>query len=155
RSRGVYEFVDPPSGGLSALRVLVLKEGKLLKVITKATGLPLDGALGAVGIRVTMGAQRNCAGFDATTIRKDGAGKYVAKDASAGALVDCSDASLMALAPCGESSFPQCGGACPAGAVCSSQDLATCTCISSADPCGGTAPVCNGTCPTGEQCFSQ
>jgi hypothetical protein len=154
-ARDVYKFVDPPSGALSALRVLVLKEGKLLKVVAKTTGLPLTGPLGAAGIRVTTGGLRSCAGFDAATIRQDVAGTYVAMDAPASTLADCSDASLAALAPCGDTPFPECGGGCPAGSVCSSQDLATCTCVSSADPCGDTFPVCNGTCPAGEACFSQ
>jgi hypothetical protein len=53
---------------------------------------------------------------------------------------------------CGDGSFPNCDGTCPAGSVCSTQDLSTCVCISSAQPCGQTAPVCNGECPTGEEC---
>jgi len=153
--RGLYKFVDPPPGGLSALRVLVLKEGKVLKVIGKTSGLPLAGPLGAVGIRVTTGSLRSCAGFGAETIRQDVAGKHVARNAPADALVDCSDAALRALAPCGETIFPECGGACPPGSTCASQDLSTCTCVSSAAPCGGTSPVCNGTCPTNEVCTSQ
>ena len=154
-ARGVYKFVDPPPGGLSGLRVLLLEEGKRLKVVAKTTGLPLADPLGAVGIRVTTGSLRNCAGFDASTIRRDDAGNYVAKDAPADVLADCSDASLTGLVPCGDTPFPQCGGECPAGSVCSSQDFVTCTCVSSADPCGGTFPVCNGTCPAGEECFAQ
>ncbi len=154
-SRGVYKFTDPPAGGSSAVRVLILREGTLLKVVTKVVGLPLSGPLGAVGIRITTGSLRNCAGFDGSTIRKDVAGTYVATNAPADALVDCSDASLTGLAPCGDTPFPECGGSCPAGSVCTSQDLATCTCVSSADPCGDTSPVCNGTCPAGEQCFTQ
>jgi hypothetical protein len=154
-ARGVYKFVDPPPGGLSALRVLILKEGRLLKVVAKTTGLPLAGPLGRVGVRVTTGSLRSCAGFDTATIRKDDAGHYAAKNAPADTLADCSDASLSGLTPCGETVFPECGGACPAGSVCASQDLSTCTCVSSADPCGGTAPVCNGTCPAAEVCTSQ
>jgi hypothetical protein len=146
----VYKFVDPPPGALSALRVLVIKEGTVLKVVAKTTGLPLAGPLGSVGIRVTTGSLRSCAGFGDATIRRDVAGKYVAKNAPADALADCSDAALSGIAPCGETLFPECGGACPAGSVCASQDLSTCTCVSSADPCGGTSPVCNGTCPTDE-----
>jgi len=151
---GVYKFVDPAGGSLSALRVVVLKEGKLLKVIAKHTGLSLTDPLGPVGIRVRTGSLRTCALFEGESIRKDVAGSYVAKDAPASAIADCSSGSLTILPPCGSLSFPECGGTCPAGSECSSQDLATCTCISSSDPCGGTAPVCNGTCPVGEACFS-
>ncbi len=154
-AREAYRFADPPSGTLSALRVMVLKDGGFLKVVAKSTGLTHAGPLGAVGIRVTTGSLRNCAGFGGASIRKDVAGTYVATHAPATALADCSDASLTGLAPCGDTPFPECGGGCPAGSVCTSQDLATCTCVSSADPCGDTAPVCNGTCAIGEACVSQ
>jgi hypothetical protein len=150
----VYKFADPPGGTLSDLRVIVLRKAKLLKIVAKASGLALDAPLGAVGVRLTTGSLRSCARFDQTTIRRDEPGRYVAKGAAPGALADCSDASLAGLPPCGDTTFPECGGICPAGAVCSSQDLATCTCVSSASPCGTTAPVCNGTCPTGEECVA-
>jgi hypothetical protein len=55
---------------------------------------------------------------------------------------------------CGGPFVGECNGACPPGAVCSTQDLSTCTCISSASPCGATAPVCNGECPAGEECIT-
>ncbi len=56
--------------------------------------------------------------------------------------------------PCGGPFTGQCNGSCPLGAVCTTQDLNTCTCVSSASPCGATAPVCNGQCPTGEECIT-
>jgi hypothetical protein len=57
---------------------------------------------------------------------------------------------------CLEGSFPTdlCGGSCPPGSVCATQDLSTCTCVAGTQPCGTTAPVCNGVCPAGEACVS-
>lgn len=146
----VYKFVDPPGGVLSDLRVVVLKDSKVLKVVAKSTGLPLDGPLGAVGVRLTTGNLRSCARFDPGTIRRDVAGRYVAKHAAAGALTDCSDASLAGAAPCGSvSGFPTCNGACPTGQ--------TCGAFSSPSPALGNYCACGGcgdgaSCPLGFTC---
>ena len=81
--------------GISAVRLVVVREGRVLKLVARATGLALAGAQGSVGIRVTTGALRNCALFDAPTV--DEAGRFVARGALASALADCSDTSLGAL----------------------------------------------------------
>jgi hypothetical protein len=92
--------------GNSLIRSATLESGATLKVVAREIGVPLMGAQGSVGIRITTGTLRNCALFDATTIRKDEPGVFMAKDAVAGALPDCSDASLLGLPPCGDATFP-------------------------------------------------
>jgi hypothetical protein len=64
-----YKFVnrDAPDG-ISEVRVALLREGRLLKMVAKRTGLALAAPQQSVGVRVTTGALRNCALFDAPTI---------------------------------------------------------------------------------------
>jgi hypothetical protein len=148
-----YTFTNPKApAGPSPVEVLVLRQAKGLKVIARAAGLPLSGAQGSVGIRVSTGELRNCALFDAPTIRRDEVGRFVAQGAAATSLGDCSDAALAGLT-CSDTPFPTCDGPCLAGSVCGpTAGLDACRCISSAEPCGETAPVCNGECPAGEEC---
>jgi hypothetical protein len=142
-------------GGISPVKVAVLRSGRTLKVVARSVGLPLAGPQGAVGVRVTTGSLRSCALFDAGTVRRDQAGRFSARGAVAAALADCDDASLGAVYTCESGAFPACGGTCPPDAVCGpTGSLDGCACISSSTPCGGTAPVCNGSCPEGEQCAS-
>ena len=139
-------------GGISPVRVAVLREGKTLKLLAKDAGLPLAGAQGAVGIRVTTGTLRSCARFSGSTIRKDEAGAFVASRALANALFDCSDDSMNGVPPACDVS-PSCGGTCSGDGVCT-PTLSGCQCISPSSPCGETAPTCSGTCPSGEECAS-
>jgi hypothetical protein len=141
-----------PSG--SPIRTAQLKQGKVLKLVGRSTGLPLVGAQGTVGIRITTGSLRNCALFDGATIRKDLPNLFDARGATASGLADCSTGSL-GVSTCTAGSFggDECGGSCPPGSLCGTRDLNTCLCISSADPCGDTYPVCNGTCPPGDECL--
>ena len=137
--------------GISPVRVAVLRQGTLLKLVAKDAGLPLAVPQGAVGIRITMGTLRNCARFAGSTIRKDEAGAFVASHATPdGVLFDCSDASMNGQPPaCG---VGPCGvGTCTGDGVCT-PTLAGCQCISPSSPCGETAPACSGTCPAGEEC---
>jgi hypothetical protein len=166
---------DAPAGS-SPVRLLLQKEGRVLKVLGKSVGILLLMPVpqGGMGIRVTMGSLRNCARFDAATIRKDEVGKFLAKGALASSIPDCSDASLgggtttttstttsTTLAPCGivgTPEEPQCGGACPAGTQCvgeiSGQISLGCACL----PDGLTSclasgyPTCGGSCTDGQVC---
>jgi hypothetical protein len=175
-----FKFVNrqAPSGG-SPVRLAILKEGRLLRVVAGATGLPLAGPQGAVGIRVVTGTRRSCALFDAATIRKDEAGRFLAKGAVASSLTDCADVSLGGTTttttsttattststtqpqPCGvipDPYEPTCGGTCPPGETCtgelSGQLVPECKC----NPVGVTAcigsgyPLCGGVCSEGRQC---
>jgi hypothetical protein len=76
----------------SAVKTAVIKAGKVVKVVSKAAGLPRAAAEAAVGVRVRTGQLRSCARFGGTIV-KDAVGKFLAKNAPA-TLSDCSDASL-------------------------------------------------------------
>jgi hypothetical protein len=77
---------------------LVVKQGKSIKLVAKRTGLGLAATEGTVGVRITFGKGtadelRLCSAFGGT-IQRDEPGRFAAKNASAAALADCSDASL-------------------------------------------------------------
>src|SRR5262249_36219621 len=78
----------------SPLKAVLLKQGKQLKVTGAAIGLALVGPQGSVAIRVTTGSLRSCAVFGAGTIHRDQAGSFLAVNALAPSIPDCSDASL-------------------------------------------------------------
>jgi hypothetical protein len=118
-------------GGVSVIRLALLKQGRVLKVTSRIVGLALAGPQGSVGIRITTGTRRSCALFDPATIKRDEAGRFVARNAVAAAIADCSNASL--------------GGAPPTTTTTTSTTLPGC----SVDPF---APACVGVCPSGEQC---
>jgi hypothetical protein len=156
-----FRFRNPDApAGVSPVRVVVLKQGRVLRVVAKTTGLPLAVPQLAVGIRITTGTLRTCALFGGTTIQKDVAGKFVAKGALAATLTDCSDASLTVV-PChliADPFEPMCGGVCPAGETCATEfspqieprcvchPLGTTSCIDSG------YPACGGFCAGGAQC---
>lgn len=78
-------------------KVALLKGGKTLKIVGGAVGLDVDGTLGAVGVRVTMGSLVQCTRFD--TAKKDVVGQYDARNAVAPA--DCSSVTLGCSSPVG------------------------------------------------------
>jgi hypothetical protein len=91
----LYKFINSLApGGISPVRVLVVKQGRVLKISAKSTGLALAGSQGSVGIRVSFGSLRSCAFFGPTTVRRDEPNRFLARNALAGAVPDCSDASL-------------------------------------------------------------
>jgi hypothetical protein len=138
-----------------SVRKIVLREDKLLKVLSDDAGLALTAPLGGVAIRITTGSLRNCAVFTAATIRRDEAGRFLARDSSGSALSDCSDLSLLAALELdcdSKGDYPTCGGPCPEGASCQAGPGDTCACVAPPQPCGDTEPSCNGTCPSGEEC---
>ena len=60
--------------------------------------------------------------------------------------------------PCDQGPFPECGGACPPGKICSANDVAgdSCVCVPDVVDCGRSqAPVCNGLCPNPTQICTQ
>lgn len=90
----IYKFKNKTApDGTSAVKVALVKQGRGLKVVAKAVGLPLAGVHGSVGIRIRTGMLRHCARFGGTILR-DEAGKFIAKDAVAADVVDCSDQEL-------------------------------------------------------------
>jgi hypothetical protein len=152
-----YKFKNPDApAGVSPVKLALLKSAKVLKVVSKDALLALSGAQGTVGIRITTGTLRNCALFDAPTIRKDETGVFSARNASAAVLTDCSDGSLLGGPPtgsCEASPFPDCSGTCSGDGACAG-GLGSCFCISPSSPCGDTSPMCSGTCPDGEECVA-
>lgn len=161
----LFRFRNPDApAGTSVVKVVVLKQGRVVRVIAKSAGLPLATTQGQVGIRLTTGSARNCALFDAATVRRDEVGRFVARAALASALADCTDASLggpttptstttSSTTSLACEATPFCTGNCSPGGVCApTPSLDGCYCALPSSPCGETAPVCNGTCPAGDTC---
>jgi hypothetical protein len=152
-----YRNPDAPAGP-TPVRVMSITGQRRIKVVARSVGLPLAVPQGRIGIRITTGSLRQCALF--VSARTDQPGAFFAGETELPSfffLPDCSDATLTGtLPPCTDGTFGAtgCGGICPAGSACGTQDLATCICISAAQPCGDTYPVCNGECPAGEECLS-
>jgi len=91
----VYRFANRSApDAFSAVRSVVLKQGHTLKFVGRRAGLALAGPQGAVGVRVTTGTLRNCVLFGPSTVRKDVAGMFSARDAIAAGLPDCDNGSL-------------------------------------------------------------
>ena len=138
-----HTYTNPDAApGPTALRTVLLKQGKRIKVKARGVGLALSGPQGFVGIRITTGTLRNCTLFDAATIKKDEAGRFIARNAMATSLGDCSN-----LVPPG-----------PPTTSSSSTTLTTTTSTTTTsvifDPCvAGTGyPTCDGSCDVDETC---
>ncbi len=80
--------------GPSPVKVAILKQGKMIKIVAADTGLALVGPQARVAIRITAGTQRNCAVFGPGSIKRDAAGNFLAVRAPSPSIPDCSDASL-------------------------------------------------------------
>jgi len=136
----------------SILKVVVLKQGRVLKVIGRSAGLALTGPQGAVGIRIVTGSLRSCALFGGTTVRRDEAGRFLARAASATGLTDCSNTSLGGAEP----PAPVCGDGVQnqSSEECDGNEVAQCGGPSSCRPAGfaGECQCCSnggpGTQPT-------
>jgi hypothetical protein len=105
--------------GAGALGAVVMKQGRMVRIVGQGAGFALAGPHGSVGIRVTTGSLRSCARFDAITMRRDESGRVVARRAAAAGLADCSNTALGGQEPpppvCGDGvqnqSSEQCDGA--------------------------------------------
>lgn len=138
------------------LAVALLREGARLQVGASDLGMDVTGPLGAVAVRVTLGTLRSCAVFTEGSVLRDRPGLFLARDAAAPQIADCSDHTLLlALGdPCAGADFASCGAPCPAGGTCAPEIAGNlCRCVFPSQPCGDTAPVCGGTCPAGERCW--
>jgi hypothetical protein len=90
-----YKFTNSfAPAGPSIAKAIVVRQGRLLKIVTKDVPLDLAVPQQRMAIRITMGSQRACAAFLAPTITKDEPGKFVGKNAPASALPDCEDLTL-------------------------------------------------------------
>ncbi|HEV7734755.1 MAG TPA: hypothetical protein VGR62_21460 [Candidatus Binatia bacterium] len=106
-------------GGISAIRVTLLKQGKQIKITGKSLGgMTIAPATTSMTLRLTIGTQRNCVRFGPATVRRADNSTFSAINAPASSLPDCSDASIGLPSGCVLSEFPTCGGECPGGDVC-------------------------------------
>jgi len=141
-----YTFTDRMAvAGSVDLHTAQLRTGAGVKLRARGARLDLDAPQGAVAVRLAWGSTRVCAIFDGEAVRQDTIGRFVARNADAAGLTDCSDETLTQVA-CGATA-PQCNGECPAGRAC--QDLGgpsnpSCECV----PVEG----CPGGCPDGWIC---
>jgi hypothetical protein len=71
----------------------------------------------------------------------------------------------VGVVPCSSSTYPQCGGTCSGGAVCSrvsiyesqTGGMSFCTCLDPAADCSGSfqGATCPGVCPAGLTCYGE
>jgi hypothetical protein len=79
-----YKNVQAPAGP-SAVKVARIKNGSLIKVTAKGTGITLDEpSQGSIDLLLTSGTRRYCASFGGTILR-DEPNRFMAKSAPAGA----------------------------------------------------------------------
>jgi hypothetical protein len=142
-----FDNGDAPSG-ISPVRIAQLKEGKQIKILIKTFPLNLENFLDGIAIRIRIGTLQSCALFGPATILRHDTRQFLAMNAPANALGDCSDASIGL----GCDGSDTCGGPCPLDEQCAAQFPNGCMCVSPHAPCGDTSPVCNGTCAAGEEC---
>lgn len=92
----------------TAIKGIVIKDERGITVQGEATGIPLDGARGTVGIRITIGDVRSCARFTGAAVKKDVPGAFQGKDGSSVGLADCGVAALTGQVPtCGDGDLNQ------------------------------------------------
>ena len=153
-----YRFKnDAAPNGFSPVRAALLRDGKVLRITGTETGLPLDTMLGRLAVRFTTGSLRSCGILDTASIVGDAPGRFVARNAAAPVVADCSNLSLGVPA-CGngmQELAEQCDGS-DAASCATGQCLADCTCDpavcgngvrESSEACDGSdAPTCAGQC---------
>jgi hypothetical protein len=155
-----YRFANPDApGGASPVKLAFLRQGSLLRVVGRGTGLSLAGGIDRLALRVTTGSLRSCALFDASSITVDIAGRFIARNAVAPAVADCTAQSL-GVAECGDG-VRQPGELCDGGddAACPGLCQADCACgpfcgdgivNQASEQCDGEAR--SGACPLGFGC---
>ena len=127
------------------IKVIVLKEGKRIKLTARGVGVPFLGPQEAIGVRIRTGLLRNCAFFGPGSVRRDDPGRFVATNAPAVG-VDCTGiipntttsfgttttissttstlatsttSTTLVLAECtGGAGFPTCDGTCSGADTC-------------------------------------
>lgn len=96
--KGVMKY--KAKGKVEGVKVITLKPGKTLKIVAKSAIVPLDQAPGGVSVRLDLtGSDPMCTYFSAATAKKDEAGLFKAKGATAPS--DCSNATLLCGSPSG------------------------------------------------------
>ena len=98
---GIFKFKNKTApGGISPVRVAVLKRGQSVKVVAAQTGFPLVAPLGGVGIRLVSGNQATCSFFHAGTVVTDEPGRFEARGPGA-ISATCDQATLASGVPGG------------------------------------------------------
>ncbi len=139
-----YKFVnrDAPDG-ISEIRVALLRQGKLLKIVAKRTGLDLATPQQSVGVRITTGSLRNCALFTGLTIQRDEPGLFKARKAPPP--LGCDTETLLQLPPaCGDgivNGSEECDG--PGTCTNPVPGIYECTAVGAPDEC----TCCSDNCP--------
>lgn len=97
-----YAYGNPQARAITAdIRKVQMRTAADLRITGPSPGFSLDPAESAVAVRVQYGAIRLCALFDGDAVRTSRPGLFVARNAEAPALADCSDESLAgAVCPC-------------------------------------------------------
>lgn len=190
----LFKYKDTGERNSPAVKIAQVKAG-LLAVVAKGLPFPVPNGAATVDVvlRLDGGTNAYCMTFSGTG---DGE-KFLVKDAPAGscplpptptptptptATATATPTSTPAPqnAPCGDSQFPSCGGACPIGETCQAVQelfcdffpcdsctitLSSCGCVPETSPCDGYqgAGICNppgsisfsfGPCPPGEVCLT-
>jgi len=156
-----YRYPQGPQG----IKSVLLKETKRIKVRIRGTSPPFSGPYGGFFVRLTTGSLRNCAFFDASTIRRDDGTRFEARDAAAPSVSDCESfpgatttTTTLPYPPCtGGAGYPTCDGTCPGTDECGQHiegGFQTCACFpAGVIPCAESGyPTCGGACFGGEVC---
>jgi hypothetical protein len=131
-----YRYPQGPQG----IKSVLLKETKRIKVRIRGTSPPFSGPYGGFFVRLTTGSLRNCAFFDASTIRRDDGTRFEARDAAAPSVSDCESfpgatttTTTLPYPPCtGGAGYPTCDGTCPGTDECGQHiegGFQTCACF--------------------------
>jgi hypothetical protein len=175
-----YKNPDAAAGSMP-LKVIVLKQGKRIKITARGVILPFVGPQGGVGIQISTGSLRNCTFFGPSTVHRDEPGRFDAANAPVPGFPNClgvlpntsttfgtttttsSTSTTLVLDPCtGGAGFSTCDGSCAGAFTCEPSvafvgavpNVISCLCY----PAGVTActasayPTCGGECPTGGVC---
>jgi len=152
--RWVFANRNAPDA-LSSLELVTIRDARVLKLAGFIPGLSMGDPIGASAIRIQNGANRVCAAFLPSEVRRDESERYVARGAVAASLSDCSD---VAIAAAIEGPTPTPSPA-PTPVPTPSPSPTPVPTPSPAptptlQPCGGSPelPQCNGDCPAGEIC---
>lgn len=174
----VHRWSNPDApAGPSPIRSIVMKRGRTLKVVSKIVPMTKTPPVGRLAIRIDIGSLRNCAVFEAETIRRDEPFRFTARRAARPIATDCDTAidgtttttiasgstttTTFPLPSCAAAAdYPVCGGACPPGEMCGPNALFTngldfqCACFpQGAIPCAVSGySICGGACLDGNVC---
>lgn len=141
----IYRYRNPMApAGASPVKLAVLKVGRALRVVAKASGLTLDEpSQGTVVVQLTVGSDVYCS--TCTTADVDETGRYRAKACPAppSCTAVCGDGVIEPGEQCEVGKLGQCAAAPPSlGVTC---DVSTCTCCGQTQ-CAfglfGTLPCC-------------